>query len=348
MDSVESLLHLPISLPFYTEPDEIRDHIVDLLSRVPELSTDLESPSSLKIRRLTGGLTNVLFKVTLPLGIVCNIRLFGLNSHEVIDREAEKTIMMSLSKSNLGPPLYATFENGCIYGFVAGFVPTRQALIEGRYDALVAKELGRWHGSQTLANVDADQQLKIWEILQEWVQKVEKIMPSAEEFDFSLAVSLLSSLRERIYHNDEHSIGFCHNDLLPGNLIVKPCGNITFIDVEYAGLNYHLFDVANHFSERCMDYDQVQIEPHHFPSIELQKDFFKHYLVHRDGTEATDEEIDAYIKELPYFAALSNIYWSFWGIIQASSSTDFDYVKFSRLRLDLAISFIPTINDDEE
>src|SRR3989338_1601581 len=147
MSSLEAApVHLPITLPFLTEPDSAKEHITSVLTQLKLIDAE-GSQSLLKISRLTGGLTNVLFKVSLTNGLVLNIRLFGLNSHEVIDRDAEKENMIKLSRAGLGPPLYATFENGCIYGFVAGSIPRKTQLAEGVLDTVVAQELGRWHGS---------------------------------------------------------------------------------------------------------------------------------------------------------------------------------------------------------
>lgn len=43
---------------------------------------------------------------------------------------------------------------------------------------------------------------------------------------------------------------FCHNDLLLGNVIYNSDNeSVTFIDYEYAGMNYQAFDIGNHFNE---------------------------------------------------------------------------------------------------
>jgi Predicted choline kinase involved in LPS biosynthesis len=48
---------------------------------------------------------------------------------------------------------------------------------------------------------------------------------------------------------------FCHNDLLLGNIIYDETEDkVTFIDYEYAGVNYQAFDIANHFDEFAGEY----------------------------------------------------------------------------------------------
>lgn len=43
---------------------------------------------------------------------------------------------------------------------------------------------------------------------------------------------------------------FAHNDLLLGNVIYDSSKNcVTFIDYEYADMNYQPFDIGNHFAE---------------------------------------------------------------------------------------------------
>jgi ethanolamine kinase len=48
----------------------------------------------------------------------------------------------------------------------------------------------------------------------------------------------------------ENRMVFCHNDLLLGNVIYTESENkVTFIDFEYAALNFQAFDIGNHFAE---------------------------------------------------------------------------------------------------
>lgn len=43
---------------------------------------------------------------------------------------------------------------------------------------------------------------------------------------------------------------FAHNDLLLGNVIyTKERNSVTFIDFEYAAMNYQAYDIGNHFAE---------------------------------------------------------------------------------------------------
>lgn len=48
------------------------------------------------------------------------------------------------------------------------------------------------------------------------------------------------------------TVRFCHNDLLAGNVIVRPDKSaVDFIDYEYASANYRGYDIGNHFNEQC-------------------------------------------------------------------------------------------------
>ena len=341
MSATDGPVHVPKALPFITQPDEFKEHLLPLLVEL-ELMPHQEAP--IELSRLTGGLTNVLFKAVVP-GEVLNVRLFGLNSHEVIDRDAEKETMVKLSRFGLGPRLYATFENGCVYGFVKGSLPSGHQLVQCRLDSKIAQELGRWHRLEGSPADQAENDLKIWKELESWGTKVALISPSPDEFDATQAERLFRQLRRAILDSDKsHTVGFCHNDLLPGNLIIRPCGSVTFIDVEYAGVKYHLFDIANHFAERCIEYSSLEFNPHHFPSLHAQREFLHHYLIHRDGAPATQAEIDQLIEAIPLFGALSNLYWALWSVIQASGSTDFDYMGFSRLRLHMAFHFAQEVS----
>ena len=50
--------------------------------------------------------------------------------------------------------------------------------------------------------------------------------------------------------SDTNKVGFCHNDLLPANVMKDEInGTVKLIDFEYGGVNFIPFDIANHFNE---------------------------------------------------------------------------------------------------
>lgn len=299
------------------------------------------------MKRLTGGITNVLFKVTLPSGECLNVRLYGPGSSDVIDRDVEKLNMIRLSNANLAPRLHATFENGCVYEFVRGKLPKPVSLTKGKYDQRLAIEIGRWHGNlELITEEEKSAEIKVWADVDDWLPKARRLNPPAERFDMDKAEELYNTIKA-ICKEGDYSVGFCHNDLLPGNIVLKPCGGLTFIDVEYAGKNYHMFDIANHFAERAVDYSAIAAKWDGFPSAEQQRQFFQHYLQHRDAASPSDDQVTKLINDLPLFASLSCLYWGIWAVIQSTFSEEkqFDYLSFATLRFSMAQKFFQTYRE---
>lgn len=72
------------------------------------------------------------------------------------------------------------------------------------------------------------------------------------ENEFGGVESLQSELEDLKQHLSKlgSPVVMCHNDLLLANVILDPSHDkVTFIDYEYAGMNYQAFDIGNHFAE---------------------------------------------------------------------------------------------------
>ncbi|CAD6237962.1 unnamed protein product [Miscanthus lutarioriparius] len=63
------------------------------------------------------------------------------------------------------------------------------------------------------------------------------------------------AMLEKMLSGVEQSVGFCHNDLQYGNIMIyEETRQVTLIDYEYASFNPIAFDIANHFCEMAADY----------------------------------------------------------------------------------------------
>lgn len=59
----------------------------------------------------------------------------------------------------------------------------------------------------------------------------------------------VNEMKERLSETN-NVVVFAHNDLLLGNIVYTESKNsVTFIDYEYACMNYQAFDIGNHFAE---------------------------------------------------------------------------------------------------
>lgn len=164
------------------------------------------------------------------------------------------------------------------------------------------------------------------------------------------------------------NVVFCHNDLLPANIMRHPTtGHVQLIDFEYGGSNYAAFDMANHFNEYAggtttkengvPDYTR-------FPNSERQTKFCVEYVkmtkrlesmrsditdqadYGNDGTEMSvvednDDDDEGIMNEaiqllshVQKFILVNHLYWGLWAVNQAAEEgcEEFDYLTFASNR----------------
>lgn len=121
---------------------------------------------------------------------------------------------------------------------------------------------------------------------------------------------------------------FCHNDLLPGNVVyTEEHGKVTFIDYEYAELNFQAFDIGNHFAEFPGINSSSGIDYTKYPSRDFQLEWLRAYLEEFSAARVTDDDVEQLYKHVNKFALSSHFLWCLWSLIQAEHSTiDFDFV----------------------
>lgn len=82
----------------------------------------VQDEQAVRIEPLTGGITNVLFKLTPTLAAgppTVIVRLFGEGTELFVDRDIENVVFSELSRLEMGSPIfYGLFENGRVEGFL--------------------------------------------------------------------------------------------------------------------------------------------------------------------------------------------------------------------------------------
>ena len=83
--------------------------------------------------------------------------------------------------------------------------------------------------------------------LAKWIPEISNNCPTDKQFE--VLERIFAFLRQQII-NFRLPIVFCHNDLLGYNILSdKPENDVSFIDYEYAGMNFQLNDFGNLFWE---------------------------------------------------------------------------------------------------
>eukprot|EP00762_Andalucia_godoyi_P001533 ANDGO_00294.mRNA.1 putative ethanolamine kinase A len=269
-----------------------------------------------------GGITNRLFKCTVgSTSVLC--RVYGQNTEKLIDRNYELLLIQTLAARSLGPHFYGKFSGGYVYEYIPGrsLLPEELPAFAHR----VATYLAKFH----VLDMPGDKRrASLMGTLRKWMETARSIKPEFfEKFNLDRELDIL----EAQLHGE---IVFCHNDLLPGNILARElCGNdeseqVAFIDYEYASYNYAEFDIGNHFAEFCGWEQNLEKD---FPSEEVQRLFIGQYL--RTRGMWSQENEDLWRKRVLKFSLAAHLYWSLWALVQSSfSSIDFDFASYAEHR----------------
>jgi thiamine kinase-like enzyme len=259
------------------------------LARVPFFGNVQQR--GLKIKRLGGGLTNVSYNVTVG-GAAYALRLAGEGTSDYIDRVAEEHNARVAAESGINAEVI-------FFDATDGTMVTR--FVEG-----VSMNAGDGFGRDSGAPVRAARALKR-------VHSLGRVFKS--RFDVFAAIDgyldLLRGWRTPL-PEDYYEVGKraravrlalemspvalvpCHNDPWPGNLLDAD-GRIYLIDWEYSGMNDPMWDLADLSVEAGFgpEQDRAMMEAYH-------------------GTGLSP----ALCSRLEVYKAMSDLYWSVWGVVQ--------------------------------
>jgi len=245
----------------------------------------------LKIKRLGGGLTNVTYKVTTG-GAAYALRLAGEGTSDYIDRVAEEHNARVAAEAGINAEVI-------FFDATDGTMVTR--FVEG-----VSMNAGDGFGRDSGAPVRAARALKR-------VHSLGRVFKS--RFDVFAAIDgyldLLRGWRTPL-PEDYYEVGKraravrlalemspvalvpCHNDPWPGNLLDAD-GRIYLIDWEYSGMNDPMWDLADLSVEAGFgpEQDRAMMEAYHGTGL-----------------------FPALCSRLEVYKAMSDLYWSVWGVVQ--------------------------------
>ncbi|CAJ2642101.1 unnamed protein product [Trifolium pratense] len=251
--------------------------------------------SCFKVEQISGGITNMLLKVTVKKGDSINeiitIRLYGPNTEYIIDRHRELQAIKYITAAGFGAKWLGIFGNGVVQSFINAHTLTPSA---------------------SVLKFDDGEKQKTYETVS-FKELHEEI------HDLQVLCDRLKS-----------PVLFSHNDLLSGNIMINHEEDALYlIDYEYASYNYRGFDIGNHFAE----YAGFECDYSLYPNMNEQYHFFRHYLQPDKPHEVPENDLKTLYVEANIYALASHLFWSLWGLIQAKMSPiDFDYLDYFFLR----------------
>lgn len=300
--------------------------------------SDVADSRALEVIPLKGAMTNEVFEVKWPTegrSRKVLVRIYGEGVDVFFDREDEIRTFECMSKQGQGPRLLGRFPNGRVEEFIRARTLSAVDLRDPEISALIAVKLREFHE----LDLPGPKNVLLWKRLRNWLSAAQRLCSSEEAAEFRLDTigKEIDSLENLLLVEDQR-IGFCHNDLQYGNIMIdEVTRQITIIDYEYSSFNPVAYDFANHFCEMAADYHTET--PHvldfsKYPDLEERKRFVQIYLNYSgSGEEPQDADVEKLLHSIEKYTLASHIHWGLWGIISEHvNEIDFDYMEYARQR----------------
>ncbi|TSK38336.1 Carnitine O-palmitoyltransferase 1, liver isoform [Bagarius yarrelli] len=308
------------------------------------------SQEDFEISIISGGLSNLLFKCSLPdyvspIGAEPScvlLRVYGAILQGVDSLVSESVMFAILAERELGPRLYGIFPEGRLEEYISSMCLSTEHLQRPDISGEIANKMARFHRMVMPFNKEPkwlfetmdrymEQISCITFVREAHVKKFKKLMKYdlvAELVNLRL-YSFLSSFQTA----DALLIALCvtGNILLLDDRDLNSSDKLMLIDFEYSSYNYRGFDFGNHFCEWVYNYTYdkwpfYKANLDNYPTREQQLHFFRNYLSESDAVHE-EAELEQMIVEANRFALASHFFWGLWSIIQAKiSKIEFGYM----------------------
>ncbi|XP_072998975.1 probable choline kinase 2 isoform X2 [Typha latifolia] len=305
---------------------------------------DVVDAKALEVVQLKGAMTNEVYQINWPTQRKVLVRIYGEGVDVFFDREVEIRTFECMSRHGQGPRLLGRFASGRVEEFINARTLSAADLHDPGISALIATKLREFHD----LDMPGPKSLFLWERLRNWLKAALNLCSYEEAKEFCLEkMNEEMVILENILSGENQRIGFCHNDLQYGNIMIdEETRQVTIIDYEYASFNPIAYDIANHFCEMAADYHTDT--PHildftKYPDIEERKRFVQIYLS-SSGEAPSDIEVDNLLQQIEKYSLASHLVWGLWGIISEHvNEIDFDYMEYARQRFQQYWLMKPTI-----
>ncbi|KAI3465431.1 hypothetical protein Pfo_022094 [Paulownia fortunei] len=295
---------------------------------------------ALKVFHLSGAMTNEVYRISWPtktenVARTVLVRIYGEGVELFFNRDEEIRTFECLSMHGHGPKLLGQFREGRVEEFIHARTLSAADLRDPEISALIAAKMREFHNLDMPGSKD----VVLWNRMRNWLSEAKNLCSPDHAKEYRLdSLDKEISLLEKAISGNHQEIGFCHNDLQYGNIMINDKKRfITLIDYEYSSYNPVAYDLANHFCEMAADYhtDTPHILDYSkYPGLEERQRFIKHYLGSA-GHEPSDTTVEQLADDIEKYTLANHIFWGLWGIISAHvNHIDFDYMEYARQRFE--------------
>ncbi|KAL5560260.1 hypothetical protein UlMin_036471 [Ulmus minor] len=316
-------------------PEELKKIIRAVASEYGDKVDDMEK---LQIVPLKGAMTNEVFQLNWPtkdgnLSRTVLVRVYGEGVELFFNREDEIRTFECMSKHGQGPRLLGRFAEGRVEEFIHARTLSAADLRDPEISSLIAAKLREFHS----LDMPGPKTVILWDRMRNWLSEA-KILCSVKDikkFGLDTLEEEINMLEKELSQGSQE-LGFCHNDLQYGNIMIdEETRSITIIDYEYSSYSPVAYDIANHFCEMVADYHTDT--PHvldysKYPDLQERRTFVQVYLS-AAGNQPSYNEVEQLVLDVEKYTLATHLFWGLWGIISGYvNKIEFDYMEYARQR----------------
>ncbi|OAP00042.1 hypothetical protein AXX17_AT4G10940 [Arabidopsis thaliana] len=229
-----------------SSPDELRKILQALSTKWGDVVEDFES---LEVKPMKGAMTNEVFMVSWPrkeTNLRCRkllVRVYGEGVELFFNRDDEIRTFEYVARHGHGPTLLGRFAGGRVEEFIHARTLSATDLRDPNISALVASKLRRFHS----IHIPGDRTMLIWDRMRTWVGQAKNLCSNEHSIEFGLdnIEDEINLLEQEV--NNEQEIGFCHNDLQYGNIMIDEETNAITIIVSLLLITTNLLNLFSFF-----------------------------------------------------------------------------------------------------
>ncbi|KAL8159935.1 hypothetical protein V2J09_001472 [Rumex salicifolius] len=318
--------------------DSMPEDLMQILVNLAKKWEDVADPNDIQVKHMSGAMTNQVFQIMWPSEKVDHhrkvlLRIYGEGVDVFFDRDEEIRTFECLSDHGHGPRLLGRVSYGRLEEFIHARTLMASDLRDPEISARIAAKMREFHSLE----MPGPKEAILWNRMRNWVKKAKNLcsLKDGKEFELSRIEDEIQMVKREV-ERDGLGIGFCHNDLQYGNIMMdEEKGSITLIDYEYSSYNPIAYDLANHFCEMAADYHSETphiLDYEKYPDLEERRRFARAYLS-SSGEEPSEYEVEELVESAEKYSLANHLFWGLWGLISAYvNKIEFDYKDYARQR----------------
>ncbi|XP_034372241.1 choline/ethanolamine kinase isoform X3 [Arvicanthis niloticus] len=207
-------------------------------------------PEELSVCPVSGGLSNLLFRCSLP-NHVPNVggeprevllRVYGAILQGVDSLVLESVMFAILAERSLGPQLYGVFPEGRLEQYLPSRPLKTQELRDPVLSGAIATKMARFHGMEMPFTKEPRW---LFGTMERYLKQIQDLpstsLPQINLLEMYSLKDEMNNLR-KLLDATPSPVVFCHNDIQEGNILLlsepNSDDNLMLVDFEYSSYNY--------------------------------------------------------------------------------------------------------------